>query len=253
LRFSSLGSGSTGNACLVQTKQALVMLDCGFSCKETVFRLQRMGVDPESVDAIVVTHEHNDHFSGVGTFSRKFKVPIWMNYGTYRSKSIGKLDQLTIFDSNKAFNINDLHLQPFPVPHDSREAVQFIFSYNNKKLAIVTDLGHISAHVKAILTDLNALVIEANHDYDMLWAGAYSQSLKYRVSGNYGHLNNHQAAEFVKSLDYNSLQHLVVAHLSSKNNSPDKTKMTFEHILNKLPKQFEIANQDQGYGWKEIV
>jgi phosphoribosyl 1,2-cyclic phosphodiesterase len=252
LRFSSLGSGSSGNACLIQTKQALVMLDCGFSCKETVLRLKRIDVDPKTIDAIVVTHEHNDHFSGVGTFSRKFKVPIWMNYGTYRSKSIGKLEQLTIFDSNQSFYINDLHLQPFPVPHDSREAVQFIFSCNNKKLAIVTDLGHVSVHVKSMLKEINALVIEANHDYDMLWAGGYSQRLKHRVSGNYGHLNNHQAAELVKSLDYNLLQHLIVAHLSSENNTPEKTRATFEQVLNIMPKQFEIANQSKGYSWKDI-
>jgi phosphoribosyl 1,2-cyclic phosphodiesterase len=252
LRFASLGSGSSGNATLIGTKQSLIMLDCGFSCKETVSRLQRLNVDPKTIDAIVVTHEHNDHLSGVGTFSRKFNVPVWINYGTFRARNIGQLFSLNIFNSHQSFVIKDLQLKPFIVPHDSRESVQFIFSANNKKLAILTDLGHISPYVLSLLKNLHALVIEANHDYDMLWSGSYRHSLKQRVSGKYGHLSNQQAAELVKCLDLNSLQCLIAAHLSSENNTPEKTLATFSQVLNKLPQQFEIANQAGGFGWKHI-
>ncbi|MFK5894055.1 MAG: MBL fold metallo-hydrolase [Pseudomonadota bacterium] len=253
MRFSSLGSGSSGNATLIQTDQTLVMLDCGFSCKETVNRLQRLDINPALVDAIVVTHEHNDHLSGVGTFSRKFKVPVWMNSGTFRARDIGALFQLNVFNSHQPFIINELQLQPFIVPHDSREAVQFVFSYKNKNLAVVTDLGHISPHVLSFLVNLDALVIEANHDFDMLWTGSYRRNLKQRVSGDYGHLSNHQAAELVKHIDVSSLQYIIAAHLSDENNSPEKVIATFTQILNKLPEQFEIANQSGGFGWKNIA
>jgi len=176
------------------------MLDCGFSCKETINRLQRLEVAPEKVDAIVVTHEHNDHFSGVGTFSRKFDVPVWINYGTYRAKNIGKLSQLNLFNSQQDFTIKDLQLKPFIVPHDSREAVQFIFSSNNKKLAILTDLGHVTPHILTLLNNLHALVIEANHDFDMLWSGSYRHSLKQRVSGNYGFLTTKTTVQHYQRL-----------------------------------------------------
>jgi phosphoribosyl 1,2-cyclic phosphodiesterase len=229
------------------------MLDCGFSCKETVNRLQRLDIDPTMVDAIVVTHEHNDHLSGVGTFSRKFNVPVWMNYGTFRARNIGVLYELNLFNSQQSFTINDLQLKPFIVPHDSREAVQFVFSHNNKHLGIVTDLGHISPHVLSFLGNLDALVIESNHDIDMLWSGSYRHSLKQRVSGDYGHLSNHQAAELVKRLDIRSLQFLIAAHLSDENNSVERTIATFTQVLNKLPDQFEIADQSGGFTWKIIT
>lgn len=253
MRFASLGSGSSGNATLIQTEQSLIMLDCGFSCKETISRLKRLNVDPEKIEAIIVSHEHNDHFSGVGTFSRKFNVPVWMNYGTFRSKKIGALYRLNLFNSHQSFVINDLQLKPFIVPHDSREAVQFIFSSKNKKLAIVTDLGHVSPYILSLLNNLHALVIEANHDTKMLWAGSYRHSLKQRVSGNYGHLSNQQAAELVNYLDLSSLQYLIAAHLSSENNTPERAAATFTQVLNKLPKQFEVANQSGGFDWKNII
>jgi len=253
LKFASLGSGSSGNATIIQTERSLIMLDCGFSCKAAVSRLERLNVNPEKVDAIVVTHEHNDHLSGVGTFSRKFNVPVWMNYGTYRARDIGNLHSLNLFNSHKSFIINDLKLKPFIVPHDSREAVQFIFSSNNKNLAILTDLGHVSPYIVSLLKNLHALIIESNHDTDMLWSGSYRQSLKQRVSGNYGHLSNQQAAELVNYLDLSSLQHLIAAHLSSENNTPEKAITTFTQVLKKLPKQFEIANQSGGFGWKIIT
>ncbi|MFK5984036.1 MAG: MBL fold metallo-hydrolase [Pseudomonadota bacterium] len=252
MRFASLGSGSSGNATVIQTSQTAVMLDCGFSCKETVNRLQRLNLDPTSIDAIIVTHEHNDHLSGVGTFSRKFKVPVWMNLGTYRARKIGTLTELNLFNSHQEFVINGLKLKPFVVPHDSQEAVQFIFSDQQKKLAIVTDLGHITPHIISVLKDLNAIIIEANHDYDMLWAGSYRHSLKQRVSGNFGHLNNHQAARLIAQLDTQSLQYLIAAHLSGENNTIAKTKAAFTQVLGSLPSHFEVANQSAGFDWKVI-
>ncbi len=252
MRFASLGSGSSGNATIIQIENTTVLLDCGFSCKETVSRLQRLQIDPNSITAIIVTHEHNDHISGVGAFSRKFNVPVWMNYGTYRSKKIGKLTELNLFNPHQDFYINELQLTPIIVPHDAKEAVQFIFSYQHKKLAIMTDLGSITHHIRRSLTNIDAIIVEANHDYEMLWSGSYQQNLKYRVSGNYGHLNNEQSAQLISQLDTSALQYLIAGHLSGENNSVDKVKNTFLKILGELPKQFETVNQSEGFSWKFI-
>jgi len=256
VRFASLGSGSSGNATLIQSQDTTIMLDCGFSCKETVKRLERLDINPEQIDAIVVTHEHNDHISGVGVFSRKYKTPVWMNYGTslfLRQKKLGDLAALNLFNSHQNFHIKNLNLQPFPVPHDAREAVQFIFSGNNKRLAIVTDLGHITPHTINQLSALNALILESNHDLTLLRNGTYRDSLKRRVGGNYGHLNNHQAADLLRHIDITSIQHLIAAHLSTENNTPEHAISAFKDVLGTLPEWFHVAQQDSGFSWKEII
>ena len=232
------------------------MLDCGFSCKETVKRLERLEINPEQIDAIVVTHEHNDHISGVGVFTRKYKTPVWMNYGTMlrsRQKKLGEITFLNVFNSHQDFHIKGMRLQPFPVPHDAREAVQFVFTSNNKRLAIVTDLGHITQHTIGQLSALDALILEANHDLQLLQNGSYRDSLKRRVGGNYGHLNNHQAADLLKTIDLSSMQHLIAAHLSTENNTPQHAIDAFRNVLGKLPDWFQVAEQETGFGWKKIT
>jgi len=253
MRFASLGSGSSGNATLIQSGETVIMLDCGFSCKETVRRLQRLEIQPEQIDAIVVTHEHNDHISGVGVFSRKYKTPVWMNYGTFRQKNLGELSQLELFNSHQSFQIKDILLQPFPVPHDAREAVQFVFSNQHKRLGVVTDLGHITEHTIKQLDNLDALIVESNHDLTLLQNGSYRESLKRRVAGNYGHLSNQQAADLVRNIGISSLQHLVAAHLSAENNTPQHTLQAFEDVLGDMPEWFFIAEQEHGFDWKKIV
>jgi len=229
------------------------MLDCGFSCKETVKRLERLDIKPEDISAIVVTHEHNDHISGVGVFSRKFNVPVWMNYGTYQQKKQGNIKELTIFNSFQSFRVGDITLKPFVVPHDSREAVQFVFEVMGKRLAVLTDLGYVTPYIMQQLEDIDALVIEANHDLNLLQQGSYALSLKQRVSGNYGHLNNEQAAHVVNQLNCSKYQHLIAAHLSQENNSIERTLATFKQLVSSLPEKFEIANQDGGFNWKVLV
>ncbi len=252
MRFASLGSGSSGNATLINSGGTTILLDCGFSCREMVQRLQLQGMEPEQIDAIVVTHEHNDHISGVGPFSRKYQIPVWMNQGTWLAKDIGRIDELCIFHSFRPFRIGEISLQPYIVPHDSREAVQFVFSNGKKRLAILTDLGHITPMVKQQMVNLDALVIEANHDWDMLWSGRYSPALKSRVSGDYGHLSNQQAAQLVAELPYRQMQHLVAAHLSQENNSVAKTRAAFAEIVADFSGCFHIACQNKGFDWKVI-
>jgi len=253
MRFASLGSGSSGNCTLIQSGDTILMLDCGFACKETVRRLARLTILPEQISAILVTHEHNDHFSGVGVFSRKFNAPVWMNYGTLQQhKKIGRIDRLKLFNSFTTFNINNFTLYPCVVPHDAREAVQFVFQANNKRLGIFTDLGHITPLIVQHLKNLDALMIEANHDLDMLWQGSYMPVLKKRVASDYGHLNNYQAAQLVKETNTDKCQHLIAGHLSQENNSPEKALQAFIQVLEQLPPAFEIAHQDSGFQWKQI-
>ena len=249
LRFASLGSGSSGNAMLIQSEETTVMLDCGFSCKETIKRLQQLEVEPQAIDAIVVTHEHQDHLGGVGVFSRRYQTPVWMSYGTAQVKRVGKLFQTHILSPHRSFAINDLDLEPFPVPHDANEPVQYVFKANSKRLGVFTDAGHVTPHIRAVLADLDALVIESNHDLDLLNNGSYSPSLKKRVAGPYGHLNNHQSAELAFGIYHSNLQHLITAHLSQENNTPEHVAETFLEFFSGLPDGFEISTQDGGFDW----
>jgi len=254
--FASIGSGSSGNGTLIKSDKNLILLDCGFTCKETVRRLALLDVKPEDITAILVTHEHNDHISGVGVLSRKYQIPVYMNYGTYTQKNLGIFHRLTIFNSFQSFYIDDLLILPLIVPHDAREAVQFIFQKNHKRLAILTDLGHVSPYLVQELKTIHALVIEANHDLTMLKNGSYAESLKKRVSGNYGHLENQQAIQLINQIDLNQCQHLVAAHLSQENNSTDEVIKAFEPIQQVLSKkvqlEIELAGQENGFKWKTI-
>ena len=252
LKFLSLGSGSEGNATIIEAGGTSILLDCGFSCRETTRRLRQVGLDPEQLDAIVVTHEHNDHVSGIGVMSRKYHLPVWMNQGTCYARDFGQLHVVNIFHSLTAFQIGDIHCQPVIVPHDAREAVQFVFSYQRKRLGILTDLGHVTPLIQRYFSALDALVIEANHDRDMLWQGSYSPALKKRVAGDYGHLSNLQAAQWVRTLDYQRFQHLIAAHLSRQNNTPEATEQLFAREIPQLPRCFEVACQQSGFAWKQI-
>jgi len=252
IRFASLGSGSSGNALLIQSGDTIVMLDCGFSCKETVKRLNLLNVDPKDIDAIVVTHEHQDHLGGVGVFSRRYKTPVWMSYGTARVERVGELHQTHILSLHQTFEIGELSLKPFPVPHDANEPVQFVFCAKNKSLGVFTDAGHVTPHIRSVLSELDALVIESNHDLELLNNGSYSPSLKKRVAGPYGHLNNHQAAELAFAIHHNNLQHLITAHLSEENNTPEHVKATFLEFFKSMPEGFEISTQAGGFDWRRI-
>ncbi|MBF0265538.1 MAG: MBL fold metallo-hydrolase [Gammaproteobacteria bacterium] len=256
MHFASIGSGSTGNGTIIKSEQSLILLDCGFTCKETVRRLALLDVSPEDISAILVTHEHNDHISGVGVFSRKYQTPVYMNYGTYCQKDLGKYSQLFLFNSFQSFTINDLHISPLVVPHDAREAVQFIFQLKHKRLAVLTDLGYISPYLYGELTNIHSLLIEANHDKTMLANGSYAPSLKKRVSGKYGHLENTQAVQLIQSIDLNQCQHLVAAHLSQENNSIEKVTKAFapslQALSNNIKLEIDLAGQESGFEWKYI-
>lgn len=254
IRFASLGSGSEGNALLVAAGQSLVLMDCGFGLKDTIARLAGLGVSPEQLSGIVVTHEHGDHIGGVARLARKFDVPVWLTHGTLRSqpKAFADIAQLNEVDPQRSFAIGDLEVIPYPVPHDAAEPVQFVFSDGARRLGVLTDTGCSTAHIEQTLSGCHALVLECNHDSDMLMNGEYPFSLKQRVGGRLGHLNNQEAAGILARLDVGSLQHLVAAHLSRKNNTPALAVRALSGALGCEESWVGVATQEEGFAWREI-
>lgn len=248
MQFSSLGSGSKGNGTLVRHGDCLLLVDCGFTLKETLKRLERLEVTAEQLDAIIVTHEHGDHINGVGPLARKYKLPVYMTPGTYRSKDIGKLPVLELIKSYQAFQIKTIAITPVAVPHDASEPAQYIFTTKTARLGILTDLGSITPHVEMHYSLCDGLVLEANHDTLMLASGQYPPSLKQRVGGPWGHLNNRQAADFLTRIDNSKLQKLVVAHISQQNNTVELAQQAFADIPLAL-NDVRYACQDEGFDW----
>jgi len=254
MQFALLGSGSEGNALVVQAGQTRVLLDCGFSLSETVSRLARLGLQADQLDGIVVTHEHGDHISGVARLARKFNLPIWLTHGTLRAQNAAFAGlSITEINPHLAFAIGDAHVQPYPVPHDAAEPVQYVFSDGIRRLGVLTDAGSATPHIEATLSGCHALVLECNHDVQMLADGDYPYSLKQRVGGRYGHLNNAAAALLLGRLDNSCLQHIVAAHLSRKNNAAELAVEALSGVLGCTPDEVAVATQDQGLSWREIV
>ncbi len=257
MRFASLGSGSEGNALLVEaqcgTTTTRVLLDCGFSAKEVERRLARLGFGVDSLDAIVITHEHGDHIGSALTLARKWSIPVHTSWGTARATGADEADiDLHVLWSDEAVAIGDLSVLPYTVPHDAREPLQFVFSDGAGRLGVLTDVGTSTPHISAVLSGCDALVLECNHDVQMLAASRYPQSLKARIGGNHGHLNNDAAAEILASLDRSKLRHLVAAHLSQQNNSPELAQAAMAAVLGAAPPEVVVASQDDGFGWLSL-
>ncbi|MES2674713.1 MAG: MBL fold metallo-hydrolase [Pseudomonadota bacterium] len=252
LRFASLGSGSRGNSTLVEWGEGALLIDCGFSVKETELRLLRLGKAASDLTAILVTHEHSDHIKGVAALARRHKIPVYITPGTYYSRDMGELPVLNLIHAYTPFVLKGLNVIPVAVPHDAREPAQFVFEYAGLRLGILTDLGSITPHVEASYQACDALVLEANHDPFMLASGSYPPSLKQRVGGQWGHLSNQQAAGFLQRLNTQQLQHLVVAHISQKNNSLDLARAALAPVTRDI-KQVTYACQDQGFDWLAVL
>ncbi len=253
MRFASLGSGSRGNATLIEQDKTCVLVDCGFTLKEIERRLARLHHDAARLTAILVTHEHADHVSGVGALTRKYALPVWMTPGTWSLRRFGDLPKLNFFNSHESFAIEDLHLRPFPVPHDAREPCQFVFESGAHRLGLLTDTGCCTPYIEKMLDACDALLIECNHDSGMLAEGSYSPSLKHRVGGSLGHLNNAQAAQLLTRLDSSRLQHLVAMHLSEKNNTPVLAQEALSKALGCEPEWIGIADQYDGLAWRALL
>jgi len=248
MRFASLGSGSRGNATLVEGAATRVMVDCGFTPREAGRRLARLALAPGDLDALLVTHEHSDHCAGIAALSRRYALPVYMTHGTYNSGRCGDCHEVRLFNAGDSFRIGELEVAAIAVPHDAREPCQFRITHGHSALGIVTDLGEITAHVVDSFAGCDALVLEFNHDLEMLLQGDSPPRLKRRVGGRLGHLNNQQAAGFLTRIGARGPRLLVVAHMSENNNCPERVSEALAGSAAR-PGRVVWADQQAGFDW----
>jgi phosphoribosyl 1,2-cyclic phosphodiesterase len=247
MRFTVLASGSKGNCAIIASSRTRILVDAGLSCRETMKRMVAAGEDPRQLTAILVSHEHSDHVAGLPVLARKLKVPVYMTgatndaWGRDDGDGATHLDQLELFSSGRSFHIGDIQVMPFTIPHDAADPVAFAFRVEGIKVAIVTDLGYLPASVRDHIRDCDVLMMESNHDLEMLRVGPYPWSVKQRVMSRVGHLSNAAVAEFFTN-DYDgSAAFVVLAHLSEQNNHPEIARDTAERAL--APRRSLLQNR----------
>lgn len=253
MRFASLGSGSRGNALVVEAGATRLLLDCGFGPKEMERRLGRLGLTPADIDAVFITHEHTDHIGGALSCSRRFAWPVHLTHGSSVALAAVETAMLRLIDSHAALEFGDIRIEPYPVPHDAREPVQYVFSDGVRRLGVLTDVGEPTPHVERMLTGCDALVLECNHDPEMLSRGSYPWPLKQRIAGRLGHLDNAMAAGLLRRIDVSRLRHVVAAHLSAENNHPDLARGALAEALHCAPDWIGVATQAEGTPWLDVA
>ena len=247
---SVLASGSRGNSALLESSRARILVDAGVSCRETFKRLKLVGLEPRSLSAILITHEHSDHVSGLAMLAKKLGIPVFMTGGTHQAWArslrddagqLPTLAKLEIFSAGRQFQIADITVMPFTIPHDAADPVGFTFHAEGAKMAFATDLGYMPASVRDHLRRCDVLILESNHDLEMLRVGPYPWSVKQRVMSRVGHLSNDSLAQFFAE-DYDGgASHIVLAHLSEQNNHPEVARRTAEQALG--PQQTLLQNR----------
>ncbi len=256
IKFYSLTSGSSGNSSLVSDGKTNILIDCGLNGKSIAERLLKTDISPEKICAILITHEHTDHISGAGIFSRRYDVPIFATQKTWNSIfnskfNIGKLSDKNIcfIDKEKDFEIASLGIKAFSTPHDSADSVGFNIYAQGKKLSVATDMGKVDKDVVKHLLGSDSILLESNHDTDMLMNGIYPFWLKQRILGNKGHLSNDSCAKIAVCLAKNGTKKIALGHLSDENNSPNKayntTKSALEQAGLKVGNDIEITVADR--------
>lgn len=237
---SVLASGSRGNSTIVQSSRTRILVDAGISARETFKRMKAAGEDPHSFSAILITHEHADHVAGLAVLARKLKIPVFMTGATHQawSRSVRdatgerpELPKLGFFSAGRCFQVGDIDVTPFTIPHDAADPVAFTFWSEGIKIAIATDLGTMLENVKDNLRGCDVLVIESNHDVEMLRGGPYPWSVKQRVMSRVGHLSNTALAEFFCTHYDGNASYIVLAHLSEQNNHPELARRAAEEAL----------------------
>lgn len=243
--FSVLGSGSKGNSVYVESGATAILIDAGFSGKEITARLQSLGRRVEDLAAVFVTHEHHDHIHGVGVISRRHQIPVYSNYGTFKGGEhiLGKLSSYSEFATGDTIQMQGLQIRTFAVSHDAADPVGFIIGNGKVSLACCTDTGKVSHLLKQRLMGCNGLVLEFNHDLQMLKEGPYSPALQQRVRSDHGHLANVDAACFLQSLLHDQLQYVILAHLSTTNNHPDLALKAARSVVGDNLPQIRVASQ----------
>ncbi|MCO5119081.1 MAG: MBL fold metallo-hydrolase [Burkholderiaceae bacterium] len=262
MRFASLGSGSEGNALVVQAdggaggRRTSVLVDCGFGLREAQRRLQALDVAADSLAGILVTHEHGDHVGGVFRLARTHRIPVYLTHGTWQAVAAmpGAAEcEHRFIDPGKVFEIDGISIEPVAVPHDAREPVQFVLDSGRSRLGVLTDLGHGTPHVVQAFSGLDAIVLECNHDPDLLAANPrYPPALKRRIGGPYGHLSNAAAAEIAAAINGTRLRRIAAAHLSTHNNRPELARSALATALGASPEDIRVAQQQTGLAWVEL-
>ncbi len=237
---SVLASGSRGNSTIIESSQARILVDAGISCRETFKRLKSIGLDPRTLSAVLITHEHSDHVGGLATLAKKLNVPVFMTGATHQAWArslrddageLPKLRRLEIFSAGRSFQIADVTVTAFTIPHDAADPVGFTLRAEGTKIAIATDLGYIPRSVCDHLRRCDVLIVESNHDLEMLRVGPYPWSVKQRVMSRVGHLSNESLAQFFAK-DYDKgASYIVLAHLSEQNNHPEVARKAAEDAL----------------------
>lgn len=251
MRMAALGSGSRGNGLLVEHGATCLLVDCGFSVRGTVQRLQALGRTVEDLSGVLVTHEHSDHIKGVQALANKYALPVYMTHGTARHRSVNEVESHQLVRGQHDYQLGEITVQAVTVPHDAREPCQYVFEAGGKRVGFLTDLGHVTPQVEQSYSGCDALFLESNHDEEMLAEGSYPHSLKQRVGGKWGHLSNRQARALLECLDLQRLQHLVVGHISEQNNTLERVAQAMS-----LPQlqgaQLRYASQDEVLDWIDI-
>ena len=254
LRFRSLGSGSTGNATLVEARSGAtvtrLLIDCGFGLRQLDARLARVGLAASDIHAVFVTHEHDDHIGCTHALSMRERVSVWMSEGSWLATGGRDYEgRLQFARDGAAIEIGDITIEPFTVPHDAREPLQLVCSDGQRRIGVLTDLGHATPYVLERLAGLDALLLECNHDGGMLANSSYPPFLKARVGGNYGHLSNAAAAAIARAVHHAGLRHVLAAHLSLQNNRPEIVRRMLAEALGAAEHEMLTADAAHGSDW----
>ncbi|SOY90937.1 conserved hypothetical protein; putative Metal-dependent hydrolase [Cupriavidus taiwanensis] len=259
MRFAFLGSGSEGNSLLIESREdtttTRVLLDCGFGIRETARRLERLGVTPDQLDAVLVTHEHGDHVGSAYAFAARHRLTVYASHGTWLATSHlrgADVADVRVCCADHGFAIGGLQVLPYTVPHDAREPVQFVLSDGQARLGVLTDAGMETPYVTARLAGVDALVLECNHDRELLRNSVYPASLKRRIGGDFGHLANEVAASILARVAHDGLNRVVAAHLSKQNNTRELATGALAAALGARPSEVLVADQDEGLAWQAV-
>lgn len=256
MQFASLGSGSGGNATVVRVGSTTLLIDCGFSGTQLRKRLAALAMTVDEIDAVLVTHEHGDHIGGVPRLAQQLGIDPWMTWGTWQaleSSAAAGGNGWQEFSCHQPFAVGDAWIEPFPVPHDAREPSQFVVSDGARRLGILTDAGHATPLMHERLAGCQGLLLEFNHDREMLQRGSYPWSVIQRIDGDYGHLNNAQSAALLDSVWHGGLQHVVIGHVSERNNHQRLIDQSLYGTAAGVSECLTVAGQDAPTPWMTIV
>jgi phosphoribosyl 1,2-cyclic phosphodiesterase len=257
LRICSLGSGSGGNALVIEASDGLsttrVLIDNGFNLRQLGRRLERAALAFDAIDAIFVTHEHSDHSAGVAALALRHGVAVYCTRGTAAASGFDEQEvQWRRIEGGETIEIGALRLEPYAVPHDAGEPVQYTFTDGARRAGVLTDAGECSEGILRALSGLHALLLECNHDAQMLQQGGYPVYLKRRIAGGLGHLSNDQAADILQRIDRSRLGWVAAAHLSAANNRPDIARSALAAVLDCPATDVQVAEQQNGLDWRNV-